>query len=91
MEINTYSEEFNRLWKLSEQKNHENYNMRFNIGELLTTSYKLDSIIFMGESHPYEPHKFVPVSYDGTNEYFIMPGSKTLIYVDKKIKYEEGN
>ena len=89
MEINTHSEEFNRLWILSEKKNHNDMDMRYNIGELLKISYRSDNLVFLGESHPYEPHKFVPVSYDGINEYIIIHDSKCLVYVDKKI-YEKG-
>ena len=90
MEINNYSEQFNNLWKLSKNKNHNDINIRRKIGELcLVTSLNSDSLIYMGDKHPYEPLKLVPVSYDGTNEYVIIHDSKCLVYVDKN-KYVKG-
>ena len=90
MEINNYSEEFNKLWELSKNKNHTDMNIKKKIGKLCEeTALKSDSLIFIGDVHPYEPLKVVPVSYDGINEYIIMHNSKCLVYVDKK-QYVKG-
>ena len=49
-----------------------------------------DSLVFLGKSHPYEPHRIIPMSYDGKNEYITMNNSKLLIYRDPNIKYIKG-
>jgi len=90
MEINTFNEKFNELWKESLSQNHENNKIKSTINELIIEAKEKDSLIMIGHNHPYEPHKVIPNSYDGEKEYIIMHNEKLLLYKDPTIEYVEG-
>jgi len=90
MEINTFNEKFNELWLQSVANNHSNNELKLTINNLITDAKKKDSLVFLGDNHSYEPHKIIPISYDGENEYITMHSSKLLIYRDPNLPYIEG-
>ena len=84
MEENTYNEKFNELWNTSKLHEHNVYILRKQVGISLLNAEKNNNLVYIGESHPYEPHKYIPVSYDGINEYIIINGLKILIYNEEQ-------
>ena len=89
MEVNTFNEQFNVLWNNS-LEDHGNMDIRRQITVLLNHAKDRDSLVFMGGGHPYDPHKIIPMSYDGENEYITMHGERLLLYRDPDIDYIEG-
>ena len=84
MEINTLNEQFNVLWDLISTEDHKD--LRLKINELILVAKEKDSLILIGgEKHPYEPHKIIPISYDGETEYIHMNGDKLVLYRDPRI------
>ena len=90
MEVNTFNEQFNVLWNNSLDKNHGDMDIKLQITMLLNHAKDRDSLVIMGEDHPYDPHKIIPMSYDGENEYITMHGERLLLYRDPNINYIEG-
>ena len=89
MEINTFNEKFNELWKQS-LIIEENTEIKNQIRNLINSAKEKDSLIFLGENHPYEPLKIIPISFDGEKEYIIMHDEKLLIYRDPSFKFIKG-
>lgn len=89
MEINTFNEKFNELWKQS-LIIEENTEIKNKIRNLINSAKEKDSLIFLGENHPYEPLKIIPSSFDGEKEYIIMHDEKLLIYRDPSFKFIKG-
>ena len=89
MEMNTFSEKFNELWKQSLIV-EENTEIKNQIGDLINLAKEKDSLIFLGENHAYEPLKIIPISFDGEKEYIIMHNEKLLIYRDPSFKFIKG-
>ena len=90
MELTTFNEEFNELWEESLSKDHGDTALKHRINALIMNAKERDSLVFLGDSHPYEPHKIIPISYDGEKEYITMHNTKLLLYRDPGVEYVEG-
>jgi hypothetical protein len=89
MEVNTFNEKFNELWN-THIEDPENIEIKYQIQNLIYLAKDKDSLVFLGESNPYEPLRIIPVSFDGEKEYIIMHNEKLLIYRDSSIQFIQG-